>query len=395
MANRNLNRMNDKSPAASNLPSRTESPVNGMKSERQSVEISREGVKLEQEKAIAGAGEAQSEPTNLEPPEPSPVLQESEIQESPAEAETPAQPRSSTDSAQPISVRQSLDLTRSTTGQHSAKINGTGPHNDIDSSLKHVENISQMKADYEAAELRRQEEMHVYLERIDTLQSKLQYLTKEAAEFAKQSKLDAQPGSLDEKIAVKDEKIALLMEEGHKLSQTELKHMNIIKKLRAKATDDERRITDERRLSERHEKTAKEAKERAKRAEESERRAIEKSKILSKLEFELENTTRDGESKDRLIQDLQTQLSDITSAARLAEEKAQVEALESERKRVAQLSDELTSLKIEKELAEKQHQAEIRGLKEKSEREKERARVAEIERQGEQNVSDLDCFRLW
>ena len=96
-----------------------------------------------------------------------------------------------------------------------------------------------------------------------------------------------------------------------------------------------------------------------------------------------------------LIQDLQIQLSQATSAAKEAEVKANAEALESERRRAADLADELSSAKTEKDLAEKQHQYELRQLREKAEREKERARVAEIERQGELNIleSRLEAYR--
>lgn len=46
-------------------------------------------------------------------------------------------------------------------------------------------------------------------------------------------------------------------------------------------------------------------------------------------------------------------------------------------------------------MAEKRYTTEIRELKEKAERDKERARVTEIERQGEQNIleSRLEAFR--
>ena len=77
----------------------------------------------------------------------------------------------------------------------------------------------------------RHQELHSHLERIDALQSKLQYLAKSAAESARKASSDADPGSFDSKLAEREERIALLMDEGQKLSKNELKNLNTIKKL--------------------------------------------------------------------------------------------------------------------------------------------------------------------
>lgn len=395
MANRNLNRMNEKSPSTSNLTSRTASPANGLASQRSSTEIKREGVLVEHRR-IGGETGFQESIADNGPSEEVLKMQEPETSFNTYVVEDANQQRSSMDSRRSASVRQSLDLPRlAPDAMELPETNGVDSGHDTKAPAQYEETILQMKSDYEAAELRRQEETHLYLERIDALQSKLQYLTREAADIAKRSISEAAPGSLDEKLAIRDEKISLLMEEGHKLSQTELKHMSIIKKLRAKAAEDEKRLADTKRISEKHENAAREARERAKRAEDLEQRATDKNKSLLKLEKELENTTRDVNSKDILILDLQAQLADVTSAARMAEEKVQVEALEAEKKRTAELLDELSYIKAAKELAEKQHQTEMREAKEKAEREKERARVAEIERQGEQNVCDGGAGSLY
>jgi chromosome segregation ATPase len=247
--------------------------------------------------------------------------------------------------------------------------------------------VQQMQADYETSELRRQEETHDYLERIDALQSKLQYLTKEAAAIAKTALSQVSPGSVEHNLAAKDEKIALLLEEGQKLSQTELKHMSIIKKLRAKATEDERKLTETTRALAKQEKLARDLRERVKQAETAERRATEKSKVVLQLEKELDSVRRDRDAKAALAQDLQTQLSDATLLAREDEAKAQAEALAWERKVGGALKEELLQLKSEREACERQHQSELRSLRDHLERTKERLRLAEIEREGEQSVS--------
>lgn len=413
MANRNLSKKGDTSMTPSSVPSRTASPANVATSPRTSSDLQRESKCEQGQKIEHGNGEQEmsSDKTvtvngTSEDQESQDQILEVKLAGSPHVAQSPRAavedikdgsglPRPSTDSHGSISTRQSLELTRATTPNATAspKLNG------LDSSSKmqeeHEKMIEQMRSDYEAAELRRQEETHMYLERIDALQSKLQYLTKEAAEVAKNASAEAQPGSIELKMAVKDEKIALLIEEGQKLSQTELKHMSIIKKLRAKATEDDKAVADLKRMIEKHEDTAREAQERAKRAESAEKRAIERLKSLGRIEKDLENVRAERNAKESLVQDLQIELSQATSTAKEAEVKANAEALAEEKRHAADLADELSSLKVEKELAQKQHQNELRELKEKSEREKERARIAEIERQGEQSIleSRLEAYR--
>ncbi|KAL8739051.1 MAG: hypothetical protein Q9181_000233 [Wetmoreana brouardii] len=393
MANRNLKRMEDKSPAASSLPSRTATPINGIASPRASTELVREEAKQEQERTVSDAirsKDVSGETKQEQPPE---VVAAEGLD---CRTRDAVSSRPSLDSHRSDSVRPSFDLSRPSGDiPSSPMINGVTTNTDAQTPTKYQETIEQMRSDYEAAELRRQEEVHTYLERIDALQSKLQYLSKEAAEVAKNAKSEAQPGSVEDKLAVKDEKIALLMEEGHKLSQTELKHMSIIKRLRSKATEDEKRMVDIKRLSEKHEQAAREARERAKRAEEAEKRASEQARSLPSLLGDLETMKADRDAQDQLIQDLQARLAEATSAARQAEERAQAEALQAEKQRTTDLVDELSKVKIEKELVERQYQTELHELREKSEREKERARVAEIERQGEQNIleSRLEAYR--
>ena len=409
MANKNLGKKGDGSVTTSGVPSRTTSPANAPVSPRISSEVPRETKAAEESKSkedkalehpsIHGTSSEKDAKDNgseastsiPEPTGQSPVITVEDVED---EANLP---RHSTDSRGSISTRQSLELTRATTPSAlgSPKLNGIVTDPGLKMPEEYEKVIEQMKADHETAELRRQEETHTYLEQIDALQAKLQYLTKEAAEIAKNASVEAKPGSLEQKLAAKDEKIALLIEEGQKLSQTELKHMSIIKRLRAKASEDEKAVAEFKRMADKYEKVAREAREKANRAESAEKRATDKVKSLTRIEKELETVRADRDSKDLLIQDLQVQLSQATSAAKEAEVKANAEALESERRRAADLADELSSAKTEKDLAEKQHQYELRQLREKAEREKERARVAEIERQGELNIleSRLEAYR--
>ena len=415
MAGRNLSKKGDTSATPSGVPSRTASPANVAASPRTSSDVLRESKDEQDHRSEQGNSEQESEldrsvivnGTSEDQEARGPGAEATSTGPSRI-AQTPqavledlrdelSVPRPSTDSRGSIQTRQSLELTGATTpnATESPKLNGIK----IDLTLKTPEEyertIEQMQSDYEAAELRRQEETHIYLERIDALQSKLQYLTKEATDIAKNTLAEAQFGSTEHKMAVKDEKIALLIEEGQKLSQTELKHMSIIKKLRTKSTEEEKVVADLKRTAEKHEKSAREAQERIKRAEVAEKRAVERLKSMGKIEKDLENIRGERDAKDSLVQDLQIQLSQATSASKEAEVKAKSEALAEEKRHVADLTDELSSIKAEKELAQRQHQSELRELKEKAEREKERARVAETERQGEQSIleSRLEAYR--
>ena len=252
-----------------------------------------------------------------------------------------------------------------------------------------------MRVDHEAAELRRQEETHEYLEKIDALQSKLQYLSKEAAEVAKAKISTSEPNSVERKLAQRDEQIALLMEEGHKLSQTELKHMSIIKKLRAKGGEDEKRLAETRRLAEKNEKSARESLKRAKQVEATERQLSDKIGALSRLEQELETTKADRNSKVSVIEDLQTQLDQAANTARTAEIEKLFEALEQEKQHTVNLTEELSRTRAERDREQAQLRTDLKDTKEKLEREKERARTLDIERQAERNAleSRLEAFR--
>ena len=415
MANRNIVKKADMSVTSSNVPSRTASPANVAASPRTSSDFQRES-RAEQDhlseksrnqqemvrnetRIVNGTSEDQKSQDQV--PEatttgPTPVAQMpvATVEDSKDEAGIS---RPSTDSRGSVSTRQSLELTQATTpnANDTPELNGVAISSNFKPPEQYEKTIEQMRSDYEAAELRRQEETHIYLERIDALQSKLQYLTKEATEVAKNVLAEAQPASIEHKMASKDERIALLIEEGQKLSQTELKHMSIIKKLRGKSTADDKAMADLKRTTEKYEKSAREAQERAKRAETAEKRASERLKSLGRIEKDLETVMAERDAKESLVQDLQVELSQATSAAKEAEGKVIAEALAAEKRHAADLKDELSNLKADKELAQKQYQNEVRELREKAEREKERARVAEIERQGEQSIleSRLEAYR--
>ena len=240
--------------------------------------------------------------------------------------------------------------------------------------------IQLLRSDYEAAELRRQEEMHEYVERIDGLQAKLKYLTQQAAISAKKAAEEADSGSLKEQLAKKEEMIALLIDEGQKLSQNELKLMTTIKALRARIVEKEKQVTESKQVAEKADKFKTALLDKIKTMES---RQGEESQRAKRLEKDLERKKADAESKASKIAELQAQVLQAAASGasdRLAEVNA---SLEAERSTSSQLQEDLSTLKIEKKLADDRQKTHVQELEENLAREKERARVAELELRGE------------
>lgn len=233
------------------------------------------------------------------------------------------------------------------------------------------------------ADADREEEIHGYIERIDALQAKLQYLAKESADSARKAAAEAGSGVAQKKLAEKDEQIALLMEEGQKLSKTELKHMTVIKKLRATTAEKEKEAKQAKEKLEKTEKEKTALAERLKRAEAAERQGAQNQKRLPQLERDLESVRSENKTKDDTIASLKAQLSEAASQATGDEVKKLQSLLDAKRSRINDLEEEVSSEKIERELVEEKARIHEKELQAKMEREAERARVAEVELKGE------------
>ena len=221
------------------------------------------------------------------------------------------------------------------------------------------------------------EELHSHLERIDALQSKLTYLSQQLASSAKAASTDADATSTDKKLAEKDGQIAALMEEGQKLSKTEMKHLGTIKKMRIKGQEtDKELILLKQRLS-KAERNIAEQTDRTKRAETAEKAAQEKLKIVGKIEKDIEMIKAEREEAGLTIAELRKQLSDALSKAEDAEKRVQAGAFEAEKRVTASLKEDIDNLKIEKKLAEDRWKREVQEAKDETTRQQERAKVAE------------------
>ncbi|KGO66721.1 hypothetical protein PITC_056140 [Penicillium italicum] len=255
--------------------------------------------------------------------------------------------------------------------------------------------IARLQAERKFAESQWQEEIHGYIERIDALQSKLKYLAKDAAESAKNAAASATPGSVQKQLLEKDEKIALLLEEGQKLSKSEMDHRTVIKKLRQQLIENTKSQTELKRKTDKLERDLVNSEARAKRAEAAEKRATESLSSQTKSTKDLEAVTNERNALSQTVQDIKSQLSRAVSRAENAETKANSDAIELEKQRATELDEELCNLKIERDINEEKSKREITELKEKIEQEKERARMLEAELKGEQSVleSKMESLR--
>ncbi|EOD48409.1 putative m protein repeat protein [Neofusicoccum parvum UCRNP2] len=230
---------------------------------------------------------------------------------------------------------------------------------DLSTSAHESEDVSALRQAYEELSKTHRDEMTAHLERIDALQSKLKYLSSQAASQARAATNEADPGSLEKKLAEKDEQIALLMEEGQTLSKKELNHLNSIKKFRSKVGQDEKTIIDLKKRLAKADSNANEATERAKRAEAAARTAEQRVKQLEKVEKEVSSLKSEREDSARTISELKRQLTAANERAEAAERKVKTNAAAVEQKRVSELEEELEDLRVEKKLSEDRAKMEV------------------------------------
>ena len=249
--------------------------------------------------------------------------------------------------------------------------------------------LEQTQKESAEADSQRQEEMLVYLERIDALQTKLTYLAKETVAAAKEANATSEAGSAERELAEKDERIALLMEEGQALSKTEMKHLQTIKKLRAKTTEDEKATALLKRKLERSERSELDLKARVRKAEIAERQANEKTKQIAVIEAQVEELRVDRENSAELVRTLTVQLKETKDKVAQAEQQAASKASEAEKSKIASLQNDLEDAQIEKKLAQDRAASQVKKTEEDAAREQERFSVRELELKNE--ISGLEA----
>lgn len=407
---KNAAQKGDAPPLSSTTISRTGSPAPTSESPRRSIDVRSstsderpiiQVIDTETGGDVSDSIESQNEelppvvvePATLIAPEISNGLPEPEGQETTLEVEEA--PRVSLESAHPHR-RQDSDVSRQQTPEPRASREATRSNIALDTLKRSTGAVPALtQSDVEALELQRQEEAHGYVERIDALQAKLQYLAKESAESAKKASTSAPAGSLDKKLADKDEQIALLMEEGQQLSKKELHHLTTIKKLRAGFQQNAKEVSDAKIKQQKAHQDVSTLTERLKRAEGSEKRLNERLKAAEKLYTEVDSLKAEREKKDVIIYDLKTQLDNAKTQEKESEARLANEELVKEKRRVAELEDDLANSSIEKSLAADRAKAQLRELSEKLDKQTESARMAKLETKAEQQMleSKLEVMR--
>lgn len=231
----------------------------------------------------------------------------------------------------------------------------------------------------------RDEEIQSYLERIDALQAKLQYLARDAADSARQTAASTSRDTSEHQLAAKDEQIALLMEEGQKLSKLELSHTTIIKRLRAKVADDSRTHAQTSQRLAKAEKLAGELSAKVTRMEAAQKEAQARIQRLTKVEEEAARLRNDVEARQALVEDLQARLAE--SEQELVSSEGLAKALEVEKSTTARLSEELTAAKAEHKSSEERYQTDITALRGELQNERDKTKTATADLHVEISVS--------
>ena len=244
-------------------------------------------------------------------------------------------------------------------------------------------------AQHAQSDTERQEEMHLYLERIDALQAKLHYLARETVAAAREANATAQPGSLEQKIFDKDERIALLMEEGSKLAKTEMRHLTTIKKLRSKTTQEEKTASDLQKKVAKLEQAGDLLKLKLTQAEQAETLARDRAKRLHDLERHVESTRVELDSTKATVLVLRTHLADADKRADQAERFALENKTQADAKVLSDLRDQLEQYKVDKRLAEDRFAVELNHAINAVDRQREKSDAREVELSSEISVRDL------
>ena len=245
----------------------------------------------------------------------------------------------------------------------------------------------------EAANSQWREETNLYLEHIDALQAKLRYLAKEAVEVSRKAASEATAESVEQKLALKDEKIALLIEEGQTLSQNELKHTTTVRQLRARLAEEVKAHNQAREAISKMSKIAEAAQNRATQAEFAAREQAEKMNGLLETQNEivsLQAKTRDQESR---IINLRQQLLVTNDPEHQQHSRRLEDALDAEKTITSDLRDDLSNMKLEKELLDERQRARLRELQEKLDHEQHYTKRVESELRAEIGVSQPSAKR--
>ncbi|RNJ57205.1 hypothetical protein D7B24_006363 [Verticillium nonalfalfae] len=238
-------------------------------------------------------------------------------------------------------------------------------------------------------------EVHRYIEQVDALQAKLQYLSREASQVARNAINDTQSGTPERKLAEKDERIAVLMEEGRGMAATEQKHRNAIKKLRIQVADNEKANAELKAALQQARAGLADFRASETKLEQLERARFEWQVGSAKMREELSMLRSDLSAKQITIESLRQDLQKAIDEADTSASRSLAEALEAEKRRAREFEDNIASLQVEKNLVAERAKKREAELREKADEAAERSRIAQLELQGEMQAIEgrLEAMR--
>jgi TATA element modulatory factor len=255
---------------------------------------------------------------------------------------------------------------------------------------------STLQETLELSDLQYQEELHGYIERVDALEAKIHYISREATESARKSAIDAPPDSIARKLAEKDEKIVLLMDEGRSLASTEQKHRNLIHKLRSRIAEDEKAMNRLRSSQAELRLELRGMRSRVKAVVDLENKQEESAQVISRLKSKNEDIKSEMLAKDATILGLKDELRTTIERTSETAAKANLDLVDLERQRVKDLEESIATLKVEKTLIAERAVSQRGELNEKLEKVMEHNRVLELETKAEVQAmeSKLEAMRV-
>lgn len=280
--------------------------------------------------------------------------------------------------------QQTLKEAPSKVDEHTPKkvVNDETPTDTPDAATAVVENAldaAELARELEEAKLRHREEIQEYVERIDSIQSKLQYLSKNAADSAKKAASAAPSGSQEKKLAEKDERIALLMEEGQKLAGAEQKYRAAIKTLRLQVAERDKQLEEARKAKDKMASDIQTLRDRLDGDEEKEKRRQEAIKATAALRKEIDSLKKDNASKDATIRRLEQDVKSKEEQGQVGKADAVSKAVAAERVKQKELEDANEALRAELEALGEKARLDAVEASEKLERAIQRGNTVEAE----------------
>ena len=238
--------------------------------------------------------------------------------------------------------------------------------------------VAQLTQDIDEIKKRQEEEIMEYIEKIDSLEAKVKYLSNNAAEAAKSSATEAPAGSAERKLAEKDEKIALLMQEGQKLSTTEQKLRLTLKKLRSQVADSEKQAEELKKGKEKAEADTVALRNKME-SEDTNKIKEEAKKATAALQKEIDGLKTEKAAKEEAMKKQDQDAKAAAERTATTHSQALIKAVTAEREKHKALEDTISTLRSEKDsIAEKARQETVES-REKLERVTERGRATEEE----------------